>query len=152
MPEGDAMSNTPAHKQTQTIRLLRAYPSHEPRAQDPNYAEFEQVRARLKAQGLLKCIVNNADCSGGPQLHHTHVEFAYQNAVDVPTLDKLLGLSLTDADFAQWVESPGNLEVLCEAHHVGILGIHMIPTADWDIVRVHLPGFNPVQVESGGMP
>lgn len=146
------MTDTPAHKQTQTIRLLRAYPSHEPRAQDPNYAEFEQVRARLKAQGLLKCIVNNADCSGGPQLHHTHVEFAYQNAVDVPTLDKLLGLSLTDADFAQWVESPGNLEVLCEAHHVGILGIHMIPAADWDIVRVHLPGFNPVQVESGGMP
>ena len=140
------MSITPAHDQTQSIRLLRAYPAHEPRADDPNYAEFEQVRARLKAQGLLKCIIANEDCSGGPQLHHTHVEFAYQNAVSVTLLDALLGLSLTDADFAQWVESPGNLEVLCEAHHVGLLGIHMIPSADWDIVRVHVPGFHPVEV------
>ena len=140
------MKETPAHTQTQSIRLLRAYPAHEPRADDPHYAEFEAVRRRLKQQGLLKCIINNEDCSGGPQLHHTHIEFAYQNAVNVTLLDALLGLSLTDADFDQWVESPGNLEVLCEAHHVGLLGIHMIPSADWDIVRVHVPGFHPVQV------
>ena len=149
---GDEAGETADHYQKQSISLLRHYPEHEPRADDPNYPLFEQVRQRLQRQGLLKCSIGNADCAGGPQLHHTHVEFAYQNAVDVDSLNQLLGLHLTDADFAQWVESPGNLEVLCESHHVGMLGIHMVPSADWDVVRVHKPGFMPVQVQKSSEP
>jgi hypothetical protein len=140
-----------AHTQTTTLHLLRHYPDHEPRADDPNYPAFERVRARLKAQGLLRCAVGNEDCSGGIQLHHSHVEFAYLNAVDVVALDYALGLDLTDEDLAAWIESPGNLEPLCQAHHVGILGVHCIPTADWDVVRAHKAGVLPVEVQQSAI-
>jgi hypothetical protein len=125
------MTDVPAHTQTGTIHLLRHYPEHEPRAGDPNYPAFEHVRARLKAQGLLRCAVGNEDCSGGIQLHHSHVEFAYLNAVDVIALDYALGLDLTDQDLAAWIESPGNLEPLCLAPESSVLtpsGVRPIST------------------------
>lgn len=143
---------TPAHNQSQSITLLRHYPAHEPRASDPWYPEFEQVRAKLVAQGLMVCHVKNADCAGDMQLHHKYVEFAYQNAVDPATLDRLLGLSLTGDDLAQWVESEANLVPLCEAHHVGAVGIHMIPAADWTIIQAAVPGFEPVIVQRSNEP
>jgi hypothetical protein len=145
------VTDTPAHDQHQTIQLLRHYPEHEPRKGDPNYAEFEHVRGRLKAQGLLRCAVGNEDCAGQMQLHHSSVEFAYINAIDVVALDVVLGLDLTDATFVQWVESPGNLEPLCQAHHVGILGVHCIPTADWDVVRAHKAGVLPVEAQQSAV-
>ena len=145
------MTDVPAHTQTGTIHLLRHYPEHEPRAGDPNYPAFEHVRARLKAQGLLRCAVGNEDCSGGIQLHHSHVEYAYLNAIDVIALDYALGLDLTDDGLAAWIESPGNLEALCQAHHVGILGVHCIPTADWDVVRAHKAGVLPVEVQQSAV-
>jgi hypothetical protein len=137
---------TAAHQQTQTIRLTRAYPDHEPRAADPNYRLFETAKARMKASGQWRCAVNNADCAGGIQVHHSYIEFAYQNDVDVAALNEALGLHLADASFILWVESPGNLEPLCQAHHTGVLGVHLIPTADWEIVRVHKGGLAPIQV------
>ena len=145
------MTETPTHDQHETIRLLRHYPEHEPRAADPNYPAFEHIRSRLKAQGLLRCAVGNEDCAGGIQLHHAHVEFAYLNAVDVTALDVVLGLDLTDEDLAAWVESPGNLEPLCQAHHVGILGVHCIPSADWDVVRVHKAGVLPIEAQQSAV-
>jgi hypothetical protein len=145
------VTDVPAHTQTGTIHLLRHYPEHEPRAGDPNYPAFEHVRARLKAQGLLRCAVGNEDCAGGIQLHHSHLEFAYLNAVDVVALDYALGLDLTDDQLAAWCESPGNLEPLCQAHHVGILGVHCIPTADWDVVRAHKAGVLPVEVQQSAV-
>lgn len=140
---------TAAHQQHQTIRLTRTYPEHDPRTDDPNYHLFEQAKARIKAQGLWQCAINNADCAGQLQLHHAYIEFAYQNSVDIGALDAHLGLHLDDATFAAWVEGPANLEVLCQGHHTGVLGAHLIPVADWEIVRVHLSGVKPVVVDQG---
>lgn len=145
------MTDTPAHSQSQHISLLRHYPEHEPRKSDPHYAQFEQVRARLIAQGLFHCVVGNEDCAGQMQLHHSSVEFAYINAIDVESLDRVLGLNLNDASFQDWVESPGNLEPLCQTHHVGILGVHLIPTADWDVVRAHKSGALPVEAQKSAI-
>ena len=145
-------SNTPdeetvvAHDQHETIHLLRHYPDHEPRPHDPNYHLFNRTRARLEKQGLLKCVVDNTDCDGPISLHHSHFEFAYMNDVDVSAAEKILGLHLSDEEFAEYVEQEGNLEPLCHVHHIGALAIHIIPTADWDIVRAHKLGTNPVVV------
>ena len=134
-----------AHDQHETIRLLRHYPDHGPRNGDPHYHLFEQTKARLKKHGLWKCVINTADCGGPISLHHSHFEFAYINDIDVPHAQELLGLHLSDEEFQEWIEEPGNLEPLCLRHHMGELAIHVIPTADWDIVRAHKPGTSPIQ-------
>jgi hypothetical protein len=140
--------DVPAHEQDETIHLRRQYPTHEIRADDPYKELFEQTRARLKRQGLYRCIINNGDCKGEPTIHHDEVEFAYANSVDIPELDKLLGLTLNDDDFQKFVDEPGNLEVLCVNHHLpqGDVPIHLIPAADWTIIRVHKGATAPVVV------
>lgn len=135
----------PAHDQSETIRLLRHYPEHGPRSGDPHYHLFEQTKSRLKQQGLWKCVIDTADCDGPISLHHSHFEFAYINDIAIPQAQALFGLHLTDEEFAQWIEGPGNLEPLCFKHHMGSLAIHLIPTADWDIVRAHKPGTTPIE-------
>ena len=137
-----------AHDQRETIHLLRHYPEHQPRSDDPNYLLFEEAKRRIKANGQWHCVISNADCAGQTELHHSHFEFAYLNAIDVGSADKLLGLDLSADDFARWVESPGNLEPLCKAHHTGMVGIHLIPDADWDTVRAHKTGITPIEVSS----
>src|SRR5690242_17888677 len=113
------MSDVPAHDQRQTLRLIWHFPDHEPREGDPHYAAFEAVRRRMKAAGLLTCKVPGCRTGAPVQLHHTHIEFALLNAVDVGKLNEFLGLHLTDAEFQEWAESPGNLEALCQVHHTG---------------------------------
>ncbi len=139
---------TPAHDQFQVIHLKRHYESHVVRKDDPYAPLFEQVKERLKRQGLWHCVIDNADCKGIPTLHHDEIEFAYANSTDIPNLNELLGLHLTDEDFAQFIDQPGNLEVLCVNHHLpqGDVPIHLIPAADWTIVRVHKDTTAPVVV------
>jgi hypothetical protein len=127
---------TAAHDQRLTLHLVTHVPEHEPREDDPHYHLFEQAKARLKRQGLWKCAIDDDLCSGGPQLHHSHVEFSQINNTDPARVQKLLGLHFTDdADFQAWVESPGNLEVLCAAHHISHFGVHVIPAALWEALR-----------------
>lgn len=141
-------SIVPAHDSTETIHLRRHYEAHHPREGDPNYHLFEEAKARIKAAGKWHCVIDNEDCGGEVTLHHSHVEFAYANSIDVDKLNELLGLHLTDDEFAQWIEEPGNLEVLCSQHHLPgqRFAIHSIPAADWDIVRAHKDGTVPVEV------
>lgn len=144
----------PAHDQAQTVHLLRHYEPHHARKGDPNYHLFEEAKARLKAAGKWHCVIGNEDCGGETTLHHSHAEFAYGPSVDVDRLNELLGLHLTDDEFARWIEEPGNLEVLCANHHLPghRFAIHDIPAADWDIVRVHKKGLVPVEVVSAEKP
>jgi hypothetical protein len=90
----------------------------------------------MKAAGLLKCSVPTGPHSEQIELHHSHVEFAYQNGVDVPKLNELLGLHLDDEAFKDWIESPENLEPLCSLHHRGAEAVHSLPTPIWNVVRV----------------
>lgn len=125
-----------AHDQAETIHLLTHVPEHAPRADDPHYHLFEQAKARLKRQGLWKCIIDDDLCAGGPELHHTHVEFSQINAADPAKIERALGLHFeSDEDFQRWAESPGNLEVLCAAHHRTHYGVHVLPAALWEANR-----------------
>lgn len=137
-----------AHVETETIRLVRTYPDHAPRQEDPGYKVFERAKARIKAAGKWHCVIANEDCSGPTSLHHDLIEFAYANDVDLGELNKLLGLHLTDDEFVAFINEPGQLEPLCFAHHMGPLAIHRIPAADWTIVRVHKAGVHPVEIVS----
>jgi hypothetical protein len=135
---------TAAHDQMMTIHILSHVPEHAPREDDPHYHLFEAAKARLKRQGLWKCIIGDELCEGNPELHHTHVEFSQINQVDEAKVAQALGLHFeSDEDFQVWAESPGNLEVLCANHHRAHYGIHMIPGPLWEALRFHKTGTGP---------
>jgi hypothetical protein len=132
---------TAAHDQTMTLHLLSHVPEHAPREDDPHYHLFEQAKARLKRQGLWKCVINDDLCDGEPELHHTYIEFSQINEVDPEKIEKSLGLHFdSDEEFQKWAESPGNLEVLCVAHHRAHYGIHVIPGPLWEALRFRRQG------------
>jgi hypothetical protein len=132
---------TAEHDQMMTIHVETHVPDHAPREDDPHYHLFEQAKARLKRQGLWKCMINDDLCSGEPELHHTFIEFSQINEVDPKKVQEALGLHFdSDEAFQQWAESPGNLEVLCGGHHRAHYGIHVIPGPLWEAIRFRLPG------------
>jgi hypothetical protein len=132
---------TAAHDQMMTIHVETHVPDHSPREDDPHYHLFELAKARLKRQGLWKCIIGDDLCGGEPELHHTFIEFSQINDVDPAKLQEALGVHFAnDEDFQKWAESPGNLEVLCANHHRTHYGIHVIPGPLWEALRFRLVG------------
>jgi hypothetical protein len=132
---------TAEHEQMMTIHVETHVPDHAPREDDPHYHLFEQAKARLKRQGLWKCMIGDDLCDGEPELHHTFIEFSQINEVDPKKVQEALGLHFdSDEAFQQWAESPGNLEVLCSGHHRAHYGIHVIPGPLWEAIRFRLPG------------
>lgn len=127
---------TAAHDQAMTLHILSHIPDHAPREDDPHYHLFDQAKARLKKQGLWKCVIDDDLCSGPVELHHTWIEFSQINQADPDKVAKALGLHFDDdAAFEDWCQSPGNLEPLCAAHHRTHFGIHVLPGPLWEAVR-----------------
>jgi hypothetical protein len=125
-----------AHDQLLTLHLRQHVEDHAPREQDPHYHLFEQAKARLKRQGLWKCVVDNDLCGGQMELHHSTVEFSEIGSVDAHKIEQALGLHFEDDEaFQIWAESPGNLEVLCTEHHRSHYGVHVLPEPLWLAVR-----------------
>ena len=135
---------TAAHDAKLTLHLITHVPEHEPREGDPHYHLFEQAKARMKAQGLWVCVINDDLCSGQVELHHSEIEFSQIPNADWHRVNEALGLHLTsDDEFQAWVESPGNLEPLCAAHHRTHFGIHAIPEPLWKPFRYRKRGTAP---------
>ena len=132
---------TAAHDQMLTLHLRQHIEEHAPREDDPHYHLFEQAKARLKRQGLWRCVIGDELCDGEPELHHSFIEFSEIDAVDPVKVEKALGLHFEDDEaFQAWAESPGNLEVLCAAHHRTRYGVHVLPEPLWQAVRFHRSG------------
>jgi hypothetical protein len=135
---------TDAHKEKLNIHLITSIPEHAPREDDPNYHLFNNAKNRIKRQGLWKCIINDDLCSGEPELHHSFIEFSQINDMDPDKVAKAFGLHFeNDQDFQNFIESPGNLEVLCAAHHRTHFGIHQIPAPLWETFRFRKTGTEP---------
>ena len=133
-----------AHDQRLTLHILEHIQAHDPRETDPHYHLFTAAKARIKKAGLWKCALDDDYCGGVPELHHLHVPFAQQNASDYQKVNEALGLHIADDDeFAAWIESPGNLEVLCTNHHRTHFGIHVLPAALWEPLRYLRAGLTP---------
>lgn len=137
-----------AHDQKTTLHIVEHYPAHEPRASDPHYHFFNEARARLKKLGKLHCWVNNADCAGQIELHHSLVEFALANAIDLSRFEELypeFGVK-SDDDFLRFIEQEGNLTPLCKIHHTGIYGVHCLPYPIWLPQRMQKAGMRPAEI------
>jgi hypothetical protein len=130
------MPTTPAHDQTITHRYLAHYPEHEPRDRDPHYVDFQAFRRRTQktAQCHYGLPLNDfTDCHGGLELHHSHIEFAIMNGVDLKHLEHVYpGVSNRD-QVGAWVESADNLVWLCERHHRDVgAGVHDLSASDYE--------------------
>jgi hypothetical protein len=127
---------TEAHDQRMTVHILTHVPEHQPRENDPHYNLFNQAKARMKRQGLWRCAINDDYCGGNIELHHSHIEFSQVGSSDLKRVNEAFGLHLdNDEDFQKWIESPGNLEPLCEVHHRTHYGVHVIPGPLWEPLR-----------------
>lgn len=140
-------TETAAHEQQVTLRIVEFFPSHEPRESDPHYAAFNAVRHRLKASGKLVCWVCGHDeaVAGQPiELHHNVVEYALANGVDLTRFEEkfpeFCKTDETEEEFLAWVESEGNLLPLCKLHHTGAQGIHVLPYPCWRALSVWKDG------------
>jgi len=128
---------TAAHTVKETFCISFTFPEHEPREMDPHYHVFSAARRRLKRLGALKCWIDNADCRGAIELHHSLVEFSLANIVDVDHFRELYPEFHIEGDaaFLDWINSEGNLLPLCAMHHRGVLGIHSILYSGWVVQR-----------------
>jgi hypothetical protein len=126
---------TAPHQQEVVIRFIERWPAHEPREKDPHYKLFHQAKARLKRQGLLVCQVESDYHYGQIELHHSKVEFAHANDIDLEKFNHAYGLHLSDEEFQEYIEQEGNLEPLCTLHHRGQEGVHSLPEPEWNALR-----------------
>jgi hypothetical protein len=138
-----------AHTQTETVTIRRYFPDHTPRADDPHYHYFNAARKRLHDAGKLICWVcgkGEGDPHNPIELHHTMVEYAIQNAIDIPRFEEAypeFGI-MSDEDFFRWVEQDDkNLTALCMAHHTGLLGIHRLDGPTWNGLKFEKAGSPP---------
>lgn len=124
-----------AHDQMIVHRYTVHYPAHPARKDDPHYVDFEHYRRQTKAAAVCAMGAHRGDftdCHGGLELHHAHVEFAVQNAIDLKWLERdYPGISDRTAVGA-WVESPANLVWLCESCHRGPGGVHVASASDYE--------------------
>lgn len=129
------MDETPAHDQKVTHRYTVHYPEHEPRESDPHYRDFDAYRRKTHATAKCAFGVRTGDftqCHGPLELHHTHIEFALQNGVDLQMLEhQYPGVGDPDSVGA-WVESAQNLTYYCRWHHRGPGGVHCASSADFE--------------------
>ena len=111
-----------AHNQPTTNRYVIHFPEHSERTDDPHYKDFNHFRQTTKA--TAQCAIGAhrndfSECSLDVPLevHHTHIEFALQNGVNLAWLEvDYPGVSNPD-EVGAWVESVANLEWLCVFHH-----------------------------------
>ena len=146
-----------AHDAKQTHHYVIHYPSHEPRASDPHYVDFEAYHRKTRA--TARCFVGErigyGDCKdaqghpcpppsdNGPQrgleLHHAVIEFSLQNGVDLAWLEKDYPGISDPSTVGAWVESATNLRWLCAFHHRGSAGAHVASHSDWSAGQ-YIPG------------
>jgi len=127
-----------AHTQNIMHRYTEHYPEHEGRAEDPWHADFEEFKRRRKAASTYYCDFAHAyrsdssECNLSIPLeaHHSIIEFALQNGVDVELLERFYP-GVSQMGIGRWIDSDQNLTLLCAWHHRGHGGVHVASASDW---------------------
>ena len=95
-----------------------AYPEHDPRKAS---AEYRHVHHHLVVELDTPCWICGIRNSEGGKMetHHSELEWAAANGVDLPLITKDFP-ELSDHDkLVAWLDSEGNMLVLCATHHRG---------------------------------
>lgn len=145
LPRHMAGKVVPAHEQHVTHSYIVLYPDHPERRDDPHYKDFHHFRESTKATAQCAIGAHRNDFSEcyppqehwpiGLEVHHSKIEFALQNGIDLSWLEvDFPGVSDPNSVGA-WVESAVNLEWLCVFHHRGIGGKHTLTVSDGEAIK-----------------
>jgi hypothetical protein len=134
---------TTPHKVTRTLTEIVMYPEHQARKES---AEYRKVHEHLVNEldepcwvcgvraSTLTDPVHNVHGSTQMETHHWHVEWALANAIDPARIladFPELGTA-DDQHLRSWLDSEGNMLVLCDhCHRSGHYGIHAITYPAW---------------------
>lgn len=131
-----------------TLKEIAFYPPHDPRKAS---IEYRRVHKHLVAELDEPCWICQIRHSqgGAMETHHAELEWAAEQAFesDPAMLNQLVAdfrLKLAKPDeLREWLDSEGNMLVLCATHHRGPrTGIHSITYPVWKLQRYqHAGGF-----------
>lgn len=130
------------------------YPAHEPRKAS---AEYARTHHRLVVEMDEPCWICGVRHSTGGKMetHHAELEWAAEKAFEGDT-DMLAAITRDHAEILadpaklrEWLDSEGNMLVLCDKHHRGSrTGIHMVTYPAWKLQRYqHAGGFQFIREE-----
>ena len=143
------MTTVTEHDQLSSHKYIIHFPDHAPRTSDPHYKDFNHYHSAHRAtarcaigvySGYSECRDEHGVPTGlvngyqpGLELHHSHIEFSLQNAVDLKALEiDYPGVSNPD-EVGAWVESETNFTWLCAYHHRSTAnGIHAVSASDFE--------------------
>lgn len=124
-----------------TLDELVEYPVHAKRRSSPTYVRTHHHLVYELNAPCWTCGIRHST-GGAMETHHSRFEWASQFGLD---LDKVTAdfPEITDRQtLAEWVDSEGNMLVLCDAHHRGRhYGIHEISYPAWLLQRYQGPEF-----------
>lgn len=111
------------------------YPPHEPRKASTEYARVHHHLVYGLDEPCWICGIRHST-GGAMETHHAHVEWAAANGIDLALIVRDFP-DLTDAPkLRDWLDSEGNMLVLCAKHHRGSrTGIHSITYPAWLLQR-----------------
>lgn len=134
------------------------YPPHDPRKAS---SEYRHVHHKLVVELDEPCWICGIRHSqgGAMETHHAEMEWAAERAFEND--QEMLAALVADfklkldapEDLRKWLDSEGNMLVLCATHHRGArTGIHMISYPAWKLQRYqHAGGFQFVKGGADGV-
>jgi hypothetical protein len=122
------------------------YPPHEPRKASTEYLHTHQHLVITMNEPCWICGITHTDVLEIPkaqqkwwqlETHHDELEWAAANGVDLTSITKDFPIILADpVKLREWLDSEGNMLVLCATHHRGSrTGIHTITYPAWKLQR-----------------
>ena len=126
-----------AHPQRRTLHETIFYPSHDARHASSEYRRVHHHLIDDLDEPCWVCGVRKST-GGAMETHHSQVEWALAGAVepakilaDFPQMG-----TADDPHLRAWLDSEGNMLVLCDVHHRhGLYGIHSVTYPAWVVQR-----------------
>ncbi|MDE2098593.1 MAG: hypothetical protein KGL39_15165 [Patescibacteria group bacterium] len=142
-------------KLDRTLHEVAWYPPHDPRKASSEYRHVHHQLVVAMDEPCWICGIKHST-GGNMETHHAELEWAAERAFeDDPKMlaalvaDFKLKLAAPD-ELRQWLDSEGNMLVLCDKHHRGpFTGIHSITYPVWKLQRYqHAGGWEFVKADA----
>lgn len=135
-PNAIIANSVAGHVVTRTLTETVWYPEHCRRTNSKEYNAVHRHLVYELDEPCWICGVRQSQLPKGEhnETHHWHVEWALVNRIDPSKIiaDFPEMGSADDTHLRHWLDSEGNMLVLCSAHHRhGLYGIHMITYPAW---------------------
>jgi hypothetical protein len=131
-----------------TLNETVAYPPHDPRTASREYRQLHRQLVVVRDEPCWICGTTHSQ-GGAMETHHSHIEWAAANGVDLARVMADFPAVTDEAALRSWLDSEGNMLVLCSVHHRGAYeGIHMVSYPAWLLQRYQGSGWSFIRQEA----